>query len=116
MSFDDLARLNVDQTFATLGAPAIYEALTSPNPEAFAAPVTVTVLPTTRDAIVAGFSGTSTITDERLFEVRVSEIAEPVRNSRMTIGGIVYRISNAPHRRDKRGLKWTFGCKKDRNS
>lgn len=114
MSFADLAQSATDTTFETLGVAATYEALVPAVPEAFAAPLAVTLLPTTRDAVVSGFNGTSTITDETWFEVRVSELAAPIVKSRVTIAGVIYRISSAPHRRDKRGLKWTFGCRKER--
>lgn len=115
MTFADLAQSITDTTFETLGIAATYEALASPNPEAFATPVTVTLLPTTRDAIVGGFNGTAAVTDEAWFEVRVSELAAPVAKSRVTVAGVIYRISSAPHRRDKRGMKWTFGCRKERS-
>lgn len=116
MPFAEPAQRVTDAVFARNGIPATYEALTGSNPETFADPVDVTLLPTTRDAIVAGFNGTATITDERLFEVRVTEIAEPTKKSRVTVDGIVYRISSDPTRRDKRGLKWTIGCRKDRSA
>lgn len=116
MPFGEPAQRVTDAVFARNGIAATYAALTGSNPETFAVPIDVTLLPTTRDALVGGFNGTVTKIDEMLFEVRVSEIAALIERSRVTIDGVVYRISSAPHRRDKRGLKWTFGLRKERTA
>jgi hypothetical protein len=114
MTFVDEAQATTDTTFEMLGAPAIYYARIGTEPEIFAPALAITVLPTTRDGVVSGYTETTLISAERIFEIRVSEVAAPARNDRLVFGGITYRILEDPIRRDKRALKWTVGCKKER--
>ena len=115
MSFRDLAQATTDQVFARLGEAATFESWLSGAPPTFAAPVAITILPTTEDTIVGMPDGHDIIAAETLFEIRVSELARPKVNDRITIiaTGQRFRIRSDPRRRDKRGLKWLVGCGKE---
>jgi hypothetical protein len=114
MTFAADAQDVVDSAFATFGRAATYEAQTAASPETFAAPVTVTLIPTTRNRELGGFSSTSVLADEALFEVRLTEVAAPKRHDRITMDGIKYRIHSDPMRRDRFGLVWRIGLRTER--
>jgi hypothetical protein len=116
MTYADLAAAAVDTAFETFGIAASYYSRAGTQPETFAAVAAVTLIPTTNDATLGAFAGSNLVTDQNLFEVRVSEVAAPKEQDRVVISGVTYRIKGKPHRRDRRGLKWTFGLIKERTT
>lgn len=104
----------VDSAFATFGRAATFEAQMAASPETFATGVAVTLIPTTRDREIGGFSSTSILADEALFEVRLTEVAAPKRQDRITVDGVKYRIHSDPLRRDRFGLVWRIGLRTER--
>lgn len=114
MAFAADAQAAVDAAFMEFGRSATFSALTRAGPpETFAAPVTVVVVPTTRDALAGGFSQTTLRADERLVTLKASEAASPKRGDKLVMDSVVYRINSDPERRDRFGLVWTIGLRSE---
>jgi hypothetical protein len=114
MDYAQSVTASIDAAFANFGIAAAYHRRIAIEPEAFAPALGVTLIPSIGDAETPGWGGTTLKTDRNLFEVRVAEIAVLSEHDRMVINGAPYRVAGAPRRADRRGLKWTFGCRPER--
>ena len=88
----------VDSLFAKLGMVAVFQpaiGLTQP----------VTIIPKQPDEII-GLGQSDITTEVTLFDLRVSEVAEPKENDVILYAGTQYRIISEP-RRDIHRLIWT---------
>ena len=90
----------VDDCFRHLGRDAVY---TADGGE----PVTVRVIAKRPDEIV-GLGETRIHAGTALFDVRVSEIAEPRPGDRLSVGGEDYLVQGEPVRRYAERLIWTL--------
>ncbi len=89
----------VDDCFRHLGRDAVYTADCGD-------PVTVRAIAKRPDEIV-GFGETRIHAGTTLFDVRVSEIAEPRPGDRLSVGGENYLVQGEPMR-DTERLIWTL--------
>ena len=100
MTFASLASEVLGVTFDEFGVDALY------SPQGGAA-VNIRVIAMRPDEIT-GFGETRVHTETALFEVRVSELAEPRPDDLLTIDGADYVIQGEPERRDPHRLFWTL--------
>lgn len=100
MTFASLALEALNITFDEFGVDALY------SPQGAAA-VNIRVIAIRPDEIV-GFGETRVHVETALFEVRVSELAQPRPDDLLTIDGADYVIQGEPERRDPHRLIWTL--------
>ena len=100
MTFASLALEVLNITFDEFGVDALY------SPQGSAA-VNIRVIAIRPDEIV-GFGETRVHAETALFEVRVSELAQPRPDDLLTIDGADYVIQGEPERRDPHRLVWTL--------
>lgn len=109
MAFNDLAQETVAQAFEALGEAAEYRAFVA---GVLQAPVPgILLMPTTRNDIEREWEQ-SRVRDETMFDVQVAQLATLPRQSRFTLLGATWEVNSEPHRDDRLGLVWTFGCRK----
>jgi hypothetical protein len=90
----------VDATFAAFGIDVVYT-------PAGGDPVPVRVIAKRPDTIV-GFGETRIHTETATFEVRVSEVDNPLHDDQLTVDGQTFVIQGEPERRDLDRLVWTL--------
>ena len=100
MTFASLALEALNITFDEFGVDALY------SPQGGAA-VNIRVIAIRPDEIV-GFGETRVHAETALFEVRVSELAQPRPDDLLSIDGIDYVIQGEPERRDPHRMVWTL--------
>ena len=100
MTFASLALEALNITFDEFGVDALY------SPQGGAA-VNIRVIAIRPDEIV-GFGETRVHAETALFEVRVSELAQPRPDDLLSIDGVDYVIQGEPERRDRHRLVWTL--------
>jgi len=100
MTFASLASEALDITFDEFGVDALY------SPQEGAA-VNIQVIAIRPDEIV-GFGETRVHAETALFEIRVSELAQPRPDDLLSIDGVDYVIQSEPERRDPHRLVWTL--------
>ena len=89
----------VDSLFGKLGVAAIFQPRIGAN-------VAVTIIPKRPDEII-GLAQNDLATEVTLFDVRVTEVAEPKAEDVIFFQGTEYRIIGEP-RRDIHRLIWTM--------
>ncbi|MBM3552502.1 MAG: hypothetical protein FJX45_12225 [Alphaproteobacteria bacterium] len=90
------------RVFASFGVSASY---LSPD---FVTSACVVVLNQADDSVTLG--NVPLVAGQTIVEVRVSELAAPVKGGVFTVDGRDYRIVAAPKRNDPSGLVWTCLC------
>lgn len=108
MSTRDLAQQTLATAFLELGEAAEFRAKVG---GVLQPPVAgILLMPTTRDDIEAQWES-NRVRKETLFDVQVAQVATVPVGSRFTLFGKTWEVSGEPHRDDRLGLVWTFGCK-----
>jgi hypothetical protein len=92
--------LAVDAVFARLGQDAVF------TPQG-GAELPIRVIGKRPDAIVE-FGDTRIHAETTIFEVRVSELADPLPGDEVAVGGAAYVVQGEPERRDPDRLVWTL--------
>lgn len=100
MSFTSLASEALDIIYDEFGVDALY------SPQGGVA-FNVQVITIRPDEIV-GFGETRVHAETALFEIRVSELAEPRPDDLLTVDGTDYVIQGEPERRDPHRFVWTL--------
>jgi hypothetical protein len=100
MTFASLAMEVLDITFDEFGVNAVYSSSGGQS-------INVRVIAKQPDEII-GFGDTRVYTETSMFEVRVSELAQPRPDDLLTINGDDYVIQGEPERRDPQRLVWTL--------
>jgi hypothetical protein len=101
--FDDIAPRTVDRVFARFGHAASYA------PPVAGAAVSCTVILNRPDE-VATLDNIPIIAEQRLVEVRKSEVASPAKGGVFTIDAAQMQIVAAPRANDPEGLVWSLIC------
>lgn len=103
MAFDPLPAIDIP--FAHFGQAAVY------YPPVSSAGTDCTVVPNAADELAnAGKAGI--VAARRRIDVRVAEIAAPVRDGTFAIGAETFKIVSAPYRDDPQQLIWKCLCDK----
>jgi hypothetical protein len=89
---------SIDSLFTRLGSPALFQPRIGANR-------TVTVIPKQPDEVI-GLGDAGLTAEVTLFDMRVSEVAEPSEDDIVRFGSDDYRIIGTP-RRDLHRLIWT---------
>ena len=92
--------LAIDAVFARLGQDAVF------TPQG-GADILVRVISKRPDAIVE-FGETRIHAETSMFEVRVSELADPLPGDQVAVGSVAYVVQGEPERRDPDRLIWTL--------
>lgn len=100
MAISDLLALSEDTAFAQLGEEATY------TPTGGSA-TSIKVMPIRPDEII-GVAETRVHTATAVFEVRVSEVANPLEGEPIVFDGTNYTIKGKPTREDPRRRIWTI--------
>jgi len=100
MSLETILNLSLDAPFTLHGESATYT-------PAGGSPVTVTVIPRHPDEII-GLTDTPIQTATMLFDIRVSELADPDDGDVIAYKIVNYLVSGEPRREDDRGKIWTI--------
>lgn len=114
MAFEDDAQSTVDAAFDSFGRAGTFQSQIKSDPPVYAVAVPVSVIPALRDAITDGFGGTAVTVGEALFQVRGGEILQPKKGDRLVVSSIPYIVASDPQRRDRFGLVWLLGTKRER--
>lgn len=94
---------SVDSLFTRLGSPALFQPRIGPNRA-------ITVIPKQPDEII-GLGDAALAAEVTLFDVRVSEVAEPDEGDIIRFASEDFRIIGTP-RRDIHRLIWTLEATK----
>ena len=92
--------LAVDAVFARLGQDAVF------TPQG-GSDIPIRIIGKRPDAIVE-FGETRIHAETSMFEVRVSELVDPLPGDQVFVGGVAYVIQGEPERRDPDRLVWTL--------
>lgn len=95
----DPAQRAVDAAFRVHGQPAEF------TPEGGSL-VPVTIIPRQPDEITAAF-GVGAAVESSIFDIRVTEVANPAAGDQIAFGGTDYKIKGKPLRKDDLRLIWT---------
>jgi hypothetical protein len=93
----------VDATFAAFGIDAVYT-------PAGGEPVPVRIIARRPDTIV-GFGETRIHAETATFDVRGSEVADPLHGDRLTVAGETFVVQGEPERRDPDRLVWNLNAR-----
>jgi hypothetical protein len=94
----------VDATFAAFGLDAVYT-------PAGAEPVPVRMIARRPDTIV-GFGETRIHAETATFELRASDIANPLPGDQLTVGAEIFVIQGDPERHDPDRLVWSLDVRR----
>lgn len=89
----------LDSVYRKIGEPATYQPLAGGDP------VAVRVLRRWDDT-VADFGSSSRRAEKHVADIRVSDVAVPVKGDQVTFDGETYQIQAAPLHPDTRRLEW----------
>lgn len=96
----DFSAAAVDPVFSEFGETAVYESLAAEQTE-------VTVIRRMPDRIT-GFGESAIFSGTAVFEVRVSELAAPVKGGKIIYNATNYIIQSPPERQDDLQLVWVL--------
>ena len=96
----DILQSSADVAFEVQGEEATY------TPKG-GGPVVVRVIPRQPDEVVE-FGATRLVSSTTLFDVRMSEVADPVKGDSLVYAGLTFVVQGEPTARKARRLVWTL--------
>lgn len=70
-------------------------------------PVSLTVIPSVQDPAAEAMRSRRNI---MVFEVKVADLASPVENGTLAVGGVTYRVQSRPAYAEDERLTWRLEC------
>lgn len=87
--------------------PDLARAATYTPPGESPTPVSLTVVPSVQDPDAAAMRSRRNI---MVFEVKAADLASPLENGTLAVGGITYNIQSRPAYADDERLTWRLEC------